>query len=100
MASVPEEATTDRGNRKQRTGTVVAAAMNKSVVVEVRASAQHPTYGKIVRRKVRLNVHDEDNQAGERTLDPVANLRRQGECVAWAAGERPRIRLRLDLVDS
>ena len=52
-----------RGERKTRTGRVVSDAMDKTVVVEVRDSAAHSTYVKIVRRNKRLKAHDEGNEA-------------------------------------
>jgi small subunit ribosomal protein S17 len=53
-----------RGKRKGRVGRVVSDAMDKTVVVEVRNEAAHPTYGKIVRRTKRLKAHDESNEVG------------------------------------
>ena len=53
-----------RGKRKTRTGRVVSDVMDKTVVVEVLDAAQHPTYGKIVRRNTRLKAHDERNESG------------------------------------
>ena len=53
-----------RGKRKTRTGRVVSDVMDKTVVVEVLDAAQHPTYGKIVRRNKRLKAHDERNESG------------------------------------
>ena len=57
------EETIERGKRKGETGLVVSDAMDKTVVVEVRDSAAHSTYGKIVRRNKRLKAHDESNEA-------------------------------------
>jgi small subunit ribosomal protein S17 len=53
-----------RGKRKTRTGRVVSDVMDKTVVVEVLDAAQHPTYGKIVRRNKRLKAHDERHESG------------------------------------
>ena len=53
----------ERGKRKGEVGLVVSDAMDKTVVVEVRDSAAHSTYGKIVRRNKRLKAHDEANEA-------------------------------------
>lgn len=61
--SDPQEITA-RGKRKSRLGRVVSDKMDKTVVVDVLDAAKHPTYGKIVRRDVRLKVHDENNEAG------------------------------------
>ena len=64
MSSNEAELTTkERGKRKSRTGRVVSDVMDKTVVVEVRDAAAHPTYGKIVRRNKRLKAHDEANDA-------------------------------------
>jgi small subunit ribosomal protein S17 len=62
MSSTEQEL--QRGKRKARTGKVVSDVMDKTVVVEVLDSAQHATYGKIVRRNKRLKAHDENNEAG------------------------------------
>ena len=53
----------ERGKRKSRVGRVVSDVMDKTVVVEVRESAAHSTYGKIVRRNKRVKAHDESNGA-------------------------------------
>lgn len=53
----------ERGKRKGEVGLVVSDAMDKTVVVEIRNSAAHSTYGKIVRRNKRLKAHDEANEA-------------------------------------
>ena len=62
MAEIDETAE-ERGQRKIRVGRVVSDAMDKTVVVEVRDAAAHPTYAKIVRRTKRLKAHDEENEA-------------------------------------
>lgn len=51
-----------RGQRKVRTGVVVGDKMNKTVVVEVSRTVQHPTYKKYVRRRKRFMAHDEENR--------------------------------------
>jgi small subunit ribosomal protein S17 len=51
-------------DRDARTGRVISDVMDKTVVVEVVDSAQHATYGKIVRRNKHLKAHDENNEAG------------------------------------
>ena len=64
MSTAEGQMTTERGKRKTRTGRVVSDVMDKTVVVEVRDAAAHPTYGKIVRRNKRLKAHDETNESG------------------------------------
>ncbi len=51
----------DRGDRKEMTGTVRSASMTKSVVVSVEALTRHPKYEKVVRRTNKFMAHDEEN---------------------------------------
>ncbi len=59
-----------RRQRKIRTGVVVSNKMDKTVVVEVTRTVQHPVYKKFVRRRKRFMAHDEDNRC--RIGDQVA----------------------------
>ena len=56
--------TTERGNVKERTGKVLSARMDKTIVVAVDRLVQHPLYGKIVKRTTKLKAHDEENACG------------------------------------
>ncbi|MDL2219962.1 30S ribosomal protein S17 [Ruminococcaceae bacterium OttesenSCG-928-O06] len=51
-----------RNLRKTRTGTVVSDKMDKTVVVAVKDSVQHPLYKKIIKRTVKFKAHDENNE--------------------------------------
>ena len=59
-----ETATTKRGNRKTRSGEVVKAAMDKTVVVAIRTRVRHPVYGKIINRTTKILAHDEKGDCG------------------------------------
>lgn len=76
-----------RGKRKFRIGRVVSDVMNKTVVVEVRAAAAHPTYGKIVRRTQRLKAHDEANEAGVGDTVRIAETRPLSKTKRWRVVE-------------
>jgi small subunit ribosomal protein S17 len=76
-----------RGQRKMRTGRVVSAAMEKTVVVEVREAAQHSTYGKIVRRKKNVKAHDEDAQAAVGDLVRIMETRPISKTKRWRVTE-------------
>jgi len=52
-----------RNRRKVRVGVVVSDSRDKTVTVEVPASAAHRRYDKVVRRRTRLHAHDEANDA-------------------------------------
>lgn len=45
---------------KTLVGTVVSDKMQKTIVVSVERTVKHPKYGKILRRKSKLHVHDEN----------------------------------------
>lgn len=74
--------TGERGNVKERTGKIVSARMNKTVVVAVDRLVQHPLYGKTLRRTKKLYAHDEENRCREgdtvRVLEtrPLSALKR------------------------
>lgn len=53
----------ERGRRQERQGTVVSAAMDKTIVVRVDTVKVHPKYKKVIRRSTKLHAHDEGNQA-------------------------------------
>ena len=52
-----------RPARKTRTGKVVSAKMQKSVVVELRRRIAHHLYTKQATRTKRVVAHDENNEA-------------------------------------
>jgi small subunit ribosomal protein S17 len=59
-----ETTATERSARKVREGLVVSDKMDKTVVVVVEDRVKHALYGKVMRRTVKLKVHDEDNACG------------------------------------
>jgi small subunit ribosomal protein S17 len=73
----------DRGKRKSRVGRVVSDKMDKTVVVEVRDSAAHATYSKIVRRNKRLKAHDEANEAALGDTVRIAETRPLSKTKRW-----------------
>ena len=58
------ELTVERNLRKTRTGKVVSNKMDKTIVVAVKDSVQHPLYKKIMKRTVKFKAHDEKNECG------------------------------------
>jgi small subunit ribosomal protein S17 len=53
-----------RGIRKTRVGTVVSAAMKKSVVVATTTLVRHPLYKRVVTRTAKFMAHDEQDACG------------------------------------
>ena len=54
----------ERNLRKTRVGVVVSDKMDKTIVVAVKDSVQHPLYKKIMKRTVKFKAHDEKNERG------------------------------------
>ena len=54
----------ERNLRKTRVGVVVSDKMDKTIVVAVKDSVQHPLYKKIMKRTVKFKAHDEKNEGG------------------------------------
>lgn len=53
------EATINRSDRKEKTGTVVSNKMTKSIVVSVERKVKHEKYGKFVKKTSTFMAHDE-----------------------------------------
>lgn len=52
----------DRNMRKVKVGRVISDKMDKTVVVAIEDSVRHKLYNKIVKRTIKLKVHDENNE--------------------------------------
>ncbi|MBA2426971.1 MAG: 30S ribosomal protein S17 [Actinobacteria bacterium] len=87
MSTTESDVTTHRGDRKSRTGRVVSDVMDKTVVVEVRDSNAHATYGKIVRRTHRIKAHDERNEAGKGDTVRIQETRPLSKTKRWRVAE-------------
>ena len=54
----------ERALRKTRVGKVVSDKMDKTIVVAIEDSVQHPLYKKVMKRTYKLKAHDEKNECG------------------------------------
>ena len=52
----------ERALRKTRGGKVVSDKMDKTIVVAIEDSVQHPLYKKVMKRTYKLKAHDENNE--------------------------------------
>ena len=52
----------ERALRKTRIGKVVSDKMEKTIVVAIEDSVQHPLYKKVIKRTYTLKAHDENNE--------------------------------------
>ena len=53
-----------RAFRKTMIGQVVSDKMDKTIVVAIEDSVQHPLYKKTMKRTYKLKAHDENNECG------------------------------------
>jgi small subunit ribosomal protein S17 len=71
------------GSKKVRQGTVVSAAADKTITVEIPVVRRHPTYEKVVRRSSKLHAHDESNTAQEGDIVRVIESRPLSRTKRW-----------------
>ncbi|HNX26127.1 MAG TPA: 30S ribosomal protein S17 [Phycisphaerae bacterium] len=57
------EAQKKNHNRRAKVGTVISKSGSKTVSVQIDNLVKHETYGKYLRRRTKLAVHDELEQA-------------------------------------
>jgi len=83
-----------RGLRKERSGVVISAAMDKTIVVRVETKKRHPVYEKEMRQTQKFYAHDEENKAkaGDKVLivetRPLSKLKRWRLIKILETGER------------
>ena len=73
----------ERNLRKTRVGVVVSDKMDKSIVVAVKDSVQHPLYKKILKRTKKFKAHDENNEAGIGDRVEIMETRKISKDVNW-----------------
>ena len=69
--------------RKTRVGVVVSDKMDKTIVVAVKDSVQHPLYKKILKRTKKFKAHDENNEAGIGDRVEIMETRKISKDVNW-----------------
>ena len=73
----------ERNLRKTRVGVVVSDKMDKTIVVAVKDSVQHPLYKKILKRTKKFKAHDENNEAGIGDTVQIMETRKISKQVNW-----------------
>ena len=73
----------ERNLRKTRVGVVVSDKMDKTIVVAVKDSVQHPRYKKILKRTKTFKAHDEHNEAGIGDRVEIMETRKISKEVNW-----------------
>jgi small subunit ribosomal protein S17 len=68
---------------KTMTGMVISHSGDKSIKVAIDFKVKHPKYGKYIKRRTKLGVHDEHNQAGLGDVVEVAECRPYSKTKSW-----------------
>ncbi len=68
---------------KTLTGMVVSNSGDKSVKVVIDFKVKHPKYGKYIKRRTKIGVHDEHNQSGVGDLVEIAECRPHSKTKSW-----------------
>ncbi len=77
------DAVQQRGQRKTRTGTVVSAKMQKSIVVALVRRVTHGLYGKQSTRTRKVVAHDERGEARPGDVVRIAETRPLSKTKRW-----------------
>jgi small subunit ribosomal protein S17 len=72
-----------RNPKRTVRGVVVRRSGDKSIKIELQYMMKHPVYGKYIRRRTRLGVHDEKNEAGPGDVVDVAECRPMSKTKSW-----------------
>ena len=72
-----------RGHRKARIGRVVSDKTPKTRIIVVERSFQHTLYEKILRRRRKFAIHDEENQSKVGDLVSVMETRPMSKTKRW-----------------
>ncbi len=68
---------------KTLTAAVVSKSGDKSVTVAIDYKVKHPKYGKYMKRRTKLAVHDEHNQSGVGDIVEIAQCRPCSKRKSW-----------------
>ncbi len=68
---------------KTLTGMVISNSGDKSVKVVIDFKVKHPKYGKYIKRRTKIGVHDEHNQSGVGDVVEIAECRPHSKTKSW-----------------
>lgn len=79
---------TDKGQtaaiKRSVTGVVISDARDKTLTIEVERVTRHPLYGKVLRKKTKYQVHDEENQGKIGDIVEIIQVRPISKTKTWA----------------
>jgi small subunit ribosomal protein S17 len=68
---------------KVLTGVVISKSGNKSIKVALDYKVKHPKYGKYIKRRTKIGVHDEHNNSGVGDVIEIAECRPISKTKNW-----------------
>jgi small subunit ribosomal protein S17 len=68
---------------KTLTGVVISNSGNKSFKIAIELRVRHPKYGKYIKRRTKLAVHDEHNQGRVGDVVEIAECRPYSKTKRW-----------------
>ena len=68
---------------KTVTGVVISNSGDKSIKIAIDFKVRHPKYGKHMKRRTKLGVHDEQNAAGVGDVVEIAECRPYSKTKNW-----------------
>ena len=74
-------------HRQEKVGVVTRAKMQKTIVVEVSRRVPHPLYKRIVTRRSKFLVHDEEGRAQAGDTVRIVETRPMSKHKRWRLGE-------------
>jgi small subunit ribosomal protein S17 len=86
ITPAPQEARA-RGARQELVGVVTGAKMQKTIVVKVTRTAQHPLYRRVVRSAKKYYAHDETGEARVGDVVRIASTRPLSKLKRWRLKE-------------
>jgi small subunit ribosomal protein S17 len=77
----------ERGARQELVGVVTATKMQKTIVVKVTRTTQHPLYRRVVRSGKKYYTHDETGEARVGDVVRIASTRPLSKLKRWRLKE-------------
>ena len=79
---------TGTSKRKTKTGTVVSNKMDKTVIVKVERTMQHPRYGKVIKRARKFYAHSDNDQLQIGDTVTITETRPLSKLKRWRVVEK------------
>ncbi|MGA2510719.1 MAG: 30S ribosomal protein S17 [Candidatus Acidiferrales bacterium] len=86
-AGAIQESARERGARQELVGVVTSAKMEKTIVVKVTRTTQHPLYRRVIRSGKKYYAHDEEREARVGDTVRIVSTRPLSKLKRWRLKE-------------